>query len=67
MITVLAAWHRVAIIALLVVPLVIVILLMSPGLVVLPFSEKGREFILKLIDKGVQWVKALSNAAAKSG
>lgn len=59
MILINATWQRVALCALLVLPLTVVIALMSPAFVVLPFFAAGREFILKLIDKVTAWARVI--------
>lgn len=57
MVTFTNGWRQVAICALLLVPLVLIIVLMSPAFLVLPFLEKGREFIPGIVDKGTEWVR----------
>ena len=54
-----ATWQRVALCGLLVVPLALVIVLMTPAFLVLPFSTAGREFILKLLDKIAVWARVI--------
>lgn len=59
MIVINATWQRVALCGLLVIPLVLVIVLMTPAFVVLPFSKAGRTFILKLVDKIATWAEVI--------
>ncbi|WP_433434481.1 hypothetical protein [Nonomuraea sp. CA-141351] len=54
-----ATWQRVVLAALLVMPVVAVIVLMTPAFLVLPFSTPGREFILKLLDKITAWARVI--------
>ncbi|MEW9554695.1 hypothetical protein [Nonomuraea sp. NPDC050783] len=54
-----ATWQRVALCALLVLPLAATIVLMTPAFVVLPFFACGREFVLKLVDKLTAWARVI--------
>ena len=56
-------WQRVAITALLVVPLVIVVVLSAPGWVVLPFlSEARRNAVLQFLGCLIDWIKAIAGS-----
>ncbi len=55
-----AAWQRVAFGAIFVIPLILIILLMIPVFLCLPFSERARQFILNVLDKGLVFVKHLA-------
>ncbi|MBB5083967.1 hypothetical protein [Nonomuraea endophytica] len=55
-----ATWQRVALGGLLVFPLALVILLMTPAFLVLPFFTAGREFILKLVDRITTWARVIA-------
>ncbi|MFF4197855.1 hypothetical protein [Nonomuraea sp. NPDC001831] len=66
MIVIHATWQRVALAAIFALPLVLVILLMSPSFVLLPFSEKGRQFALKVLDKGLELAKCILPGAEQS-
>ncbi|MFC5835969.1 hypothetical protein [Nonomuraea insulae] len=59
-----ATWQRVALCALLMVPVTLAILLMTPSWLVLPFFAGGRDFILRVCDAITEWVRII--AAAKS-
>ena len=53
-------WQRVAITALLVLPLLLIVVLSAPAWVALPFlSEPRRDAVLKLLDHLIDWVKAI--------
>ncbi|MGI5273360.1 hypothetical protein ACQEUU_29725 [Nonomuraea sp. CA-218870] len=59
-------WQRVALAALLIAPVILIVILMTPALLVLPFFATGREFILKLFDKMTTWARVvLPKAEAK--
>jgi len=54
-------WQRVAVTALLVLPLVLVVALSSPAWVVLPFlSQPRRDAVLQLLDRLIVWIKAIA-------
>lgn len=54
-------WQRVAITALLVVPLVLVVGLSAPALLALPFlSEPRRDTVLRLLACLIDWIKAIT-------
>ncbi|WP_162795871.1 hypothetical protein [Nonomuraea lactucae] len=59
MIVINATWQRVVLGGLLVLPLALIITVMIPALVVLPFFSAGREFLLKLIDKFIAWARII--------
>ncbi|MFC6080143.1 hypothetical protein [Sphaerisporangium aureirubrum] len=61
-----ATWQRIALGALLIFPVILVILLMSPALLILPFGENGREFILDVMDKMTTWLKILAGKQIKT-
>ncbi|MEV6155873.1 hypothetical protein AB0L53_36585 [Nonomuraea sp. NPDC052129] len=54
-----AAWQRVALCGLLVLPLAVIIVLMTPAFLVLPFFACGREFALKLVDRLTAWARVI--------
>ncbi|GAA2414513.1 hypothetical protein [Nonomuraea africana] len=54
-----ATWQRVALSGLLVIPLALVIVLMTPAFLLLPFVPSGREFILTLVDKITAWARVI--------
>ncbi|WP_431912908.1 hypothetical protein [Nonomuraea jabiensis] len=60
MIVINATWQRVVLGALLVFPLALIIAVMIPALIVLPFFSAGREFLLKLIDKFISWARVIA-------
>ncbi|MEV1249653.1 hypothetical protein ACIBO2_37670 [Nonomuraea sp. NPDC050022] len=53
-----AAWQRVALGGL-ILPLTVIIVLMTPAFLVLPFFACGREFVLKLVDGLTAWARAI--------
>jgi hypothetical protein len=56
-------WQRVAITALLVVPLVIVVVLSAPCWVVLPFlPEARRNAVLQFLGCLIDWIKAIASS-----
>jgi hypothetical protein len=57
MIVIHATWQRVALALVFVLPILLIIVLMIPSFLCLPFSEKGRQFVLKVLDKGLQLVR----------
>jgi hypothetical protein len=60
----LSVWMlKVAVVALLMVPLLAIIVLALPVWLYLPFRESGREFILKLVREFTNWVRALKGVA----
>lgn len=53
-------WQRVAITALLVLPLLLIVLLSAPAWAVLPFlSESRRDTVLKFLGCLTDWIKAI--------
>jgi hypothetical protein len=57
-------WQRVAITALLVVPLVLVVGLSAPAWLVLPFlPERRRDAVIGFLGCLIDWVKAIADAA----
>jgi len=53
-------WQRAVITALLVIPLVLVVLLTAPAWLVMPFlSESRRNSVLDLLDRLIDWIKAI--------
>ncbi|GAA0995605.1 hypothetical protein GCM10009555_089950 [Acrocarpospora macrocephala] len=59
MIVINGTWQRVAFCALLVIPMALVIILMTPAFVILPFSKAGRMFILALIGRLTSWARVV--------
>jgi hypothetical protein len=57
----LSRWQRVAIVVVLTIPLLAIIVLSLPIWLCLPFSESGREFILKLVQAFTEWVRATAS------
>jgi hypothetical protein len=58
-----ARWQRVAITALLVVPLVMVVALSAPAWLALPFlSEPRRNGVIQLLSCLVDWVKTIARS-----
>lgn len=54
-------WQRVAVTALLVLPLVLVVGLSAPGWLVLPFlSEARRDAVIRFLGCLIDWVKAIA-------
>jgi hypothetical protein len=59
-----ARWQRVAITALLVIPLVLIVALSAPAWLVLPFlSEPRRNAVLQLLNCLIEWIKAIARSA----
>ena len=59
-----AGWQRVAVAALLIIPLVLVVVLLSPGLILLPFlSGERREAMLRVVDRFIDWAKVATGVA----
>jgi hypothetical protein len=57
-----ARWQRVAVTALLVLPLILVVALSSPAWVVLPFlSQPRRDAVLQLLDRLIVWIKTIAS------
>jgi hypothetical protein len=57
-------WQRVAITALLVLPLVLIVVLSAPTWLVLPFlSEPRRDAVLRFLASLIDWVKAIPGAS----
>lgn len=57
-------WQRVAIVALLVIPLLLILMLSALGWLLLPFLPKdGKEAMLKLADLALEWIKTAIRAA----
>jgi hypothetical protein len=57
-------WQRVAITALLVLPLLLVVVLSAPAWLVLPFlSERRCDAVLRLLGCLIDWIKAIVGAA----
>jgi hypothetical protein len=60
-----AGWQRVAVVALLILPLVLVVILMSPALLTWPaLSDKKRSDFRELVQKFVDWVQVASGGRA---
>lgn len=57
-------WQRVAICVLLVVPLILLIAVVSIPAILLCFFKDGREFILAVFDKGIEWIKLVASKTA---
>ena len=56
-----ARWQRVAVAALLTVPLILVLTLSAPGGVVLPFlSKPRRDAVMQFLDRIVEWIKTIA-------
>lgn len=54
-------WQRVAVAALLTLPLVLVVALSAPGWVILPFLSKSRrDAIMDFLDRIIEWIKAIA-------
>ncbi|GAA4211549.1 hypothetical protein GCM10023074_60070 [Microbispora amethystogenes] len=58
MLTALSRWQRVALVAVLTIPLLAIIILTLPTWLVLPFRREGREFILELVERLTDCLKA---------
>jgi hypothetical protein len=57
-------WQRVAITALLVLPLVLIVGLSAPAWLVLPFlSEPRRDAVIKFLGCLIDWIKAIAGSA----
>jgi hypothetical protein len=57
-------WQRVAITALLVLPLLLIVLLSAPAWVALPFlSESRRDTVIKFLGCLIEWIKAIPGPA----
>ena len=57
-------WQRVAITALLVLPLLLIVLLSAPAWAALPFlSEPRRDAVLKFLGYLIDWIKAIPGPA----
>ncbi|MFC4115626.1 hypothetical protein [Nonomuraea zeae] len=59
MIIINATWQRVALALIFVIPAVLIAVLLIPAFLVLPFSEKVRQFVLNVLDKGLQLVQCI--------
>jgi len=58
-------WQRVAITALLVLPLVLIVALSAPAWLVWPFLPEARQdTVLKLLDRLIDWIKAIAAGQA---
>ena len=58
-------WQRVAVTALLVLPLVLVVALSAPAWIVLPFlSKPRRDGVMQFLDRIIEWVKAIARLSA---
>jgi len=57
----LSRWQRVAITALLVLPLLLVVLLSAPAWLVLPFlSEPRQRAVIRYLECLIDWIKAIA-------
>jgi hypothetical protein len=57
-------WQRVAITALLVLPLLLIVLMSAPAWAALPFlSEPRRDAVLKFLGYLIDWIKAIPGPA----
>lgn len=60
-------WQRVAITALLVLPLVLIVALSAPGWLVFPFlPQTGRDSVMTLLDRLIDWIKAIAPRASSA-
>lgn len=60
-----AGWQKVAIVALLIIPLVLVVALMSLTLITWPLlSDKKRADFRDLVDRFVDWIKVITGGSA---
>ena len=60
-----ARWQRVAITALLVIPLVLIVALSAPAWLVLPFlPEPRRNAVLQLLNCLIEWIKAIARLSS---
>jgi hypothetical protein len=56
-----ARWQRVAVTALLVIPLILVVMLSAPAWLVMPFlSEARRRGVIEFLDRLIDWIKAIT-------
>jgi hypothetical protein len=56
-------WQRVAITALLVIPLVLVVVLSAPAWLAWPFLPKGRcDAVLKFLSRLIDWIRAIARS-----
>jgi hypothetical protein len=60
-----AGWQRVAVVALLVIPLLMLVILMSPTLIIWPvLSDRKRADFRDLVDRFVDWIKVITGGSA---
>ncbi|MGV9302518.1 hypothetical protein ACWDLG_04020 [Nonomuraea sp. NPDC003727] len=51
--------RRAVVSAVCVLPLMLIVILSAPAIMILPFTPKGQEFILKFIESGTKWVQVV--------
>jgi hypothetical protein len=60
-----AGWQRVAVVALLIIPLLVLVILMSPTLIIWPvLSDRKRVDFRDLVDRFVDWIKVITGGSA---